>query len=95
MPGSDYNLARCERYLKNQAASSIKAYSLAKGLDPIQLFTEFMRVGIKLNDKQKAMVRMALGDNFVFDDEEGYDLPFDLKKPQNQDDLINHILRSE
>lgn len=79
----------------NQAASSIKAYTLAKGLDPIQLFTEFMKVGIKLNDHQKAMVRMYLGNNFVFDDEEAYDLAYDPKKSQNQIDLINHILRAE
>ena len=55
----------------------------------------FNRAGVKLNDNQKAMVRMYRGDYFDFGNDEPYDLPFDIKKEQNQIDLINAILRSE
>ena len=97
-PGSCYNLAKCDRYLNNQAASSIKSSILAHNFTPDQLYDRFMKLGIKLNADQKAMVRKYRGDDFVFDFDpfdEPYELPFDFKKYQNKVDLINAILSME
>ena len=60
-PGSDYNLQRCHRYLREQAASSIKAYIMACGITPDQLYKEFTSEGIKLNPDQEYMIKMMRG----------------------------------
>lgn len=94
-PGSDYNLHRCQRFLYNQAASSIKAYALAKNLTPDELYNEFTRMNISLNDDQKVMVKQLRGEDFLPDDTPVVDLPYDPWKPQNLEDLINHILKED
>lgn len=94
-PGSDYNLHRCQKYLFNQAASSIKAWIMAQHLQAAQVYETFIANGIKLNDNQKAMVRMYRGNGFIFDDEEVNDSSFCFDDSQTQIDLINHILASE
>lgn len=58
-PGVEYNLRKCDRFIDNQAASSIKLFIKSHGFSPDEVYNLFTRDSISLRTDQEVVLRDA------------------------------------